>query len=235
MKMGLSNLRGQFFSPMCHRCPPPILSNSEQISHHSALNIRIAIPPRLFENDGNLPGRRKMSIENSVVAIYRQHNDAELAVKELQRGGIDMRKLSIAGKGYHTEEQVVGYYNTGDRMKYWGKVGAFWGGFWGLLFGSALFMIPGLGPILVAGPLVAWIVAGLEGAVEVGALGALGAGLFSIGIPKDSVVKYETALKTDQFLVIVHGTAAEVATAKKIIDNTHPLYCTLHAAELVAA
>ena len=64
-----------------------------------------------------------MSIENSVVAIYRQHNDAELAVKELQRGGIDMRKLSIAGKGYHTEEQVVGYYNTGDRMKYWGKVG----------------------------------------------------------------------------------------------------------------
>jgi len=176
-----------------------------------------------------------MSVENSVVAIYRQHNDAELAVKELQRGGVDMRKLSIAGKGYHTEEQVVGYYNTGDRMKYWGKVGAFWGGFWGLLFGSALFMIPGLGPILVAGPLVAWIVAGLEGAVEVGALGALGAGLFSIGIPKDSVVKYETALKTDQFLVIVHGTAAEVATAKKIIDNTHPLYCTLHAAGLVAA
>jgi hypothetical protein len=213
----------------------PTLSNNEQISHRSALKIRIAIHQDSFENNGKLPGRINMSIENSVVAIYRQHNDAELAVKELQRGGVDMRKLSIAGKGYHTEEQVVGYYNTGDRMKYWGKVGAFWGGFWGLLFGSALFMIPGLGPILVAGPLVAWIVAGLEGAVEVGALGALGAGLFSIGIPKDSVVKYETALKTDQFLVIVHGTAAEVATAKKIIDNTHPLYCTLHAAELVAA
>ena len=73
-----------------------------------------------------------------------------------------MKKLSIVGKGYHTDEQVVGYYNTGDRMKYWGKVGAFWGGFWGLLFGSALFMIPGLGPILVAGPLVAWIVAGFS-------------------------------------------------------------------------
>ena len=114
-----------------------------------------------------------MSVENSVVAIYRTHTDADRAVKELQRGGVDMHKLSIVGKGYHTDEQVVGYYNTGDRMKYWGKVGAFWGGFWGLLFGSALFMIPGLGPILVAGPLVAWIVAGLEGAVEVGALGAL--------------------------------------------------------------
>jgi hypothetical protein len=100
--------------------------------------------------------------------------------------------LSIVGKGYHTDEQAVGYYTAGDRMKYWGKVGAFWGGFWGLLFGSALFMIPGLGPILAAGPVVAWIVAGLEGAVEVGALGALGAGLYSIGIPKDSIVKYET-------------------------------------------
>jgi hypothetical protein len=176
-----------------------------------------------------------MSTENSVVAVYRTHAEADRAVKELQRGGVDMHKLSIVGKGYHTDEQVVGYYNAGDRMKYWGKVGAFWGGFWGLLFGSALFIIPGLGPILVAGPLVAWIVAGLEGAVELGALGALGAGLFSIGIPKDSIVKYETALKTDQFVLIAHGTAAEVAKAKEIIDSTNPVNSTLHTAEAVAA
>lgn len=176
-----------------------------------------------------------MSTENSVVAVYRTHTDADQAVKELQRGGIDMHKLSIVGKGYHTDEQVVGYYNTGDRMKYWGKVGAFWGGFWALLFGSAVFIIPGLGPILAAGPVVAWIVAGLEGAVEVGALGALGAGLYSIGIPKDSIVKYEAALQTDQFLLIAHGTAAEVAQAKDIIDTTHPAYATLHAPEAKAA
>jgi hypothetical protein len=120
-------------------------------------------------------------------------------------------------------------------MKYWGKVGAFWGGFWGLLFGSAFFMIPGLGPILAAGPVVVWIVAGLEGAVEVGALGALGAGLFSIGIPKDSIVKYEAALKTDQFLLIAHGTAAEVAKAKDIIGTTHPAQFSVHAGEARAA
>ncbi len=156
-----------------------------------------------------------MSIQNSVVAIYYTHTEADQAVKELQRGGVDMHKLSIVGKGYHTDEHAVGYYNTGDRMKYWGKVGAFWGGFWGLLFGSAFFMIPGLGPILAAGPVVAWIVAGLEGAVEIGALGALGAGLYSIGIPKDSIVKYEAALKTDQFVLIAHGTAAEVAKSKR--------------------
>ncbi len=176
-----------------------------------------------------------MSAENSVVAVYHTHMDADRAVKELQRGGVDMHKLSIVGRGYHTDEQVVGYYNTGDRMKYWGKVGAFWGGFWGLLFGSALFMIPGLGPILVAGPIVGWIVAALESAVVVGGMGALGAGLYSIGIPKDSIVKYETALKTDQFLLIAHGTAAEVARAKEIIDTTNPAQSTVHAAEAVAA
>jgi hypothetical protein len=176
-----------------------------------------------------------MTKENSVVAIYDTHTGAEEAVKELQRGGVDMHKLSIVGKGYHTDEQVVGYYNTGDRMKYWGKMGAFWGGFWGLLFGSALFVIPGIGPILAAGPVVAWIVAALEGAVVVGGVSALGAGLFSIGIPKDSIVKYETALQLDQFLLIAHGTAAEVARAKDIIETTHPVQYTIHAVEALAA
>ncbi len=176
-----------------------------------------------------------MLIENSVVAVYGTHTEADKAVKELQRSGVEMRSLSIVGKGYHTNEEVVGYYNTGDRMMYWGKMGAFWGGFWGLLFGSALFVIPGLGPILVAGPLVVWIVAALESAAVVGGLSALGAGLYSIGIPKDSIVKYETALKTDQFLLVAHGTPAEVAKAKDIIETTNPAYCTLHTAEAVTA
>jgi hypothetical protein len=63
----------------------------------------------------------------------------------------------------------------------------------------------------------------------------VGAGLFSIGIPKDSIVKYETALKTDQFLLIAHGTAAEVAKARDIIETTHPAEFTMHAPEAVAA
>jgi len=176
-----------------------------------------------------------MSELNAVVAVYGTHIEAEEAVKELQRAGIDMRTLSIVGKDPHTDEHVVGYYNTGDRMKYWGKTGAFWGGFWGLLFGSAFFAIPGLGPILVAGPLVAWIVGALEGAVAVGGLSAIGAGLYGMGIPKDSIVKYETALKTDKYLLMVHGTAAEVEKAKSVIENTRPVDVTLHTPELVGA
>jgi len=140
--------------------------------------------------------------------------------------------MSIVGKDYHTDEHVVGYYNTGDRMKYWGKMGAFWGGLWGMLFGAAFFAIPGIGPILVAGPLVAWIIGALEGAVVVGGLSALGAGLFSIGIPKDSVVKYETALKSDKFLLLAHGTVDEVAKARDILQTTNPIQVAVHGAQL---
>ena len=51
-----------------------------------------------------------------------------------------------------------------------------------------------------------------------GGLGAIGGGLASIGIPADSIVEYETALKTDKFLLIVHGTPENVEKAKHIID-----------------
>jgi uncharacterized membrane protein len=169
-----------------------------------------------------------------VVGIYNSHTEAEKSIKELQRSGFDMKKLSIVGKDYHTEEHVIGYYNTGDRMKVWGKLGAFWGGFWGLLFGSAMFFIPGIGPLIVFGPLVGWIVGALEGAVVVGGLSALGAGLYSIGIPKDSIMQYETALKSDKFLVIAHGTADEVAKAKSILETTGAGQIAAHQASLAA-
>jgi len=66
-----------------------------------------------------------MTKNDSIVAIYPSHLAAEAAIKELQQSGFDMKKLSIVGRDYHTDEHVVGYYNVGDRMKYWGKTGAF--------------------------------------------------------------------------------------------------------------
>ena len=161
-----------------------------------------------------------MNKSDSIVATYPTHTAAEAAVKELQQSGFDMKKLSIIGQDYHTDEHVVGYYNTGDRMKAWGKTGAFWGGLWGLLFGAAFFSIPGLGPILVAGPLVSWIVGALEGAVLVGGVSAVGAGLYSLGMPKDSILHYETAIKSGKFVLIAHGSNEEVTNAKEILKRT---------------
>ncbi len=61
----------------------------------------------------------------------KDHTSAEAAIHELKCATFDIANLSIVGKDDHTEEHVVGYYNTGDRMKYWGKQGALWGRIWG--------------------------------------------------------------------------------------------------------
>jgi len=176
-----------------------------------------------------------MAEHNAVVGIYTTHTEAEAAVKALQQSGFDLQKLSIVGKGAHTEEHVVGYYNAGDRMQFWGTLGAFWGWLGGLLVGGALFVIPGLGPVIVLGPLVGGLVGALGGAVVGGGLSALGAGLYSIGIPKDSIVEYETALKSAQFLVMAHGTAEEVAIAKHILEMTGAAHIAAHEGVCVTA
>ena len=158
--------------------------------------------------------------QNSVVAIFNQNSTAENAIKELKDGGFDIKKLAIVGRDYQTESEVVGFYNTGDRMKYWGKWGAFWGGLWGLLFGAAFLIIPGIGPVVAAGSIVDWIIAALEGAIVVGGLSALGAGLYSLGIPRNSVVKYETAIKAGKFVLVAHGTAEDVAKARNLLNTS---------------
>jgi uncharacterized membrane protein len=169
-----------------------------------------------------------MSKTNSVVAVFESHDQAESAIRELQNDGFDMKKLSIVGKDTHTEEHVVGYYTTGDRMMYWGKVGAFWGGFWGLLLGSAFFWVPGVGQLLVAGPLVVWIVGALEESAVLGGLSALGAGLFSMGVPKHSVVQYETEVKNGKLLLVAHGSAEDVERAKALLNHTKAKSATIH-------
>jgi hypothetical protein len=169
-----------------------------------------------------------MQKTDSVVAVYATHSQAEEALHAFQNSGFDMKKLSLVGKDYKTEEHVLGFYNTGDRMKFWGKRGAFWGTFWGMLFGSAVFLIPGVGHLLILGPLVSWVVGALGEGALIGGLTALGAGLYSIGIPKDSVLRYETALKADHFVVVVHGTRDDVSAAARILERSHPLSIDEH-------
>lgn len=158
--------------------------------------------------------------QNSVVAVFNNHSGAEKAIKELRDGGFDIQKLAVIGRDYQSEENVVGFYNTGDRMKYWGKWGAFWGGLWGLLLGAAFLIVPGVGPVVAAGSIVASIVSVLEGAVVVGGLSALGAGLYSLGIPKDSVVTYELSIQAGKFVLIAHGSAPDVEKARGILKTS---------------
>ena len=106
--------------------------------------------------------------QSTTVAIYATHEQADTAVKALQKSGFDLRKLSIVGKDFRTEEHALGYYNTGDRVRFWGRTGAFWGGLAGILFSSAFLIIPVVGHVIVLGPLVTSLIGGLEGAAAGG-------------------------------------------------------------------
>jgi hypothetical protein len=166
---------------------------------------------------------------DSTVAVFTSHEAAETAVKKLAASGFAIRNLSIVGKGYHSDEKVVGFYNTADRVMFWGKRGAFWGGLWGLFFGGLFMTVPVIGHLVVLGYLAAIGFAAIENAVVVGGLSALGAMLYGLGIPKDSVLQYETALQADNFLVMAHGTEAEAARAEAILGTENPLRLDVHA------
>ena len=161
-----------------------------------------------------------MAENNAVVRVYDPHAEVEATIKELQSSGFDMNRLSIVGKDYHTAEGVITYDNADDRMKVWCQFGDFCGGLSGLLLGSAFYFIPGIGPVIVFGPLVSWIVRALQGAVMVRGLSALGAGLHSIGIPKYNIMEYEKALISDEFIIIAHGKPDDIAKKAKSILET---------------
>ena len=143
-----------------------------------------------------------------------------MILKALSKSGYGVKKLSIIGKGYHTEETPIGFYTMGDRIKTWGGIGAFWGGIWGLLIAPAVFFLPGLGLVAMAGPVVAALVGALEGAVLVGGVSAIGAALTQIGVPKGNVMKYEMALKVDKYVLVVHGSIEEQDKARTVLEQT---------------
>jgi len=160
-----------------------------------------------------------MNPDPSPCHVFETHVQAEEAIQALARAGIDVKTLSLVGKGYHSEEHPVGFYTAGDRIRSWGSTGAFWGGLWGLLLAPAVFFLPGIGMVAMAGPVVAALVGALEGAVVVGGLSALGAAMTQIGVPAEQALKYEVALKADKYVLMVHGDAQALAKADAVLGG----------------
>jgi uncharacterized membrane protein len=81
---------------------------------------------------------------------------------------------------------------------------------------------------MVMGPLTAFIVAALEGAAVGGTAGVVGAALVSLGIPENSIVKYESDLKAGKFLVLVQGSQETILRARAILATTPATEITTH-------
>ncbi len=158
-----------------------------------------------------------MALASVLAAVFDSHDQVDAALKSLARAGFDLKRLSVVGTDFEIDEHVLGFYDPGDRVKFWGKMGAFWGGLLGILFSAAFLAIPAFGHLIVLGPLASILVSGVSSAAVAGGLTALGAALYSIGIPEDLVESYETAIKADKFLLLVHGTPDEAARAGKLL------------------
>lgn len=94
---------------------------------------------------------------------------------------------------------------------------------------SAFFVVPGIGPIMVGGPLVGWLIDALEGGMTAGGgMSAVGVALYNLGIPKDSSLRYENSLKANKVLVIAHGTTGEVVQARDILLGASSIETNIH-------
>jgi hypothetical protein len=160
-----------------------------------------------------------MRESNAIVAVFTTPFEVQEEVRRLDASGLELQNVSVLGPGDMPAGEPAAYYQMPGRIACWGARGLFWSGMWGLLVGWALVSLPELGPIVVAGPLAMWIIAALDNAPLFAGLSAVGAALYSIGIPRTRIMRYEAALKRQMYLVVVHGAAADVARAGEVLRD----------------
>ncbi len=158
--------------------------------------------------------------ENATVVVYGDLHRAAAGIRRLAQSGFDLAQVSMMAEAVRGGNRTSSCYYNGREMRYWGNLGAFWGPLWGLLSGWALFAMPAKGPVLVAGPLAGWMFEILGDATVFGGLTAVGAGLYNLGIPKESVRQCETAMQSGSYLLVVHGCSEEVCRARRILGTT---------------
>ena len=167
-----------------------------------------------------------------VVAIFETHDSAETGVRSLSAAGFAMKDLGIVGKGFHSEAKVVGFYNVSQRVDCWARRGAFWGGLGGILLAGLTTSIPAAGGVLTPDYMTSAVAAIALSAFVAGGLGALGAALYSVGIPEDSVIAYKTELKADRFLLTVRGDARDLARAEDVLYGSNLICLDLQASDV---
>lgn len=158
-----------------------------------------------------------IATEQAAVAVYRNHADAEEAVRHLQQGGVPINRISIIGRDWQVREDVQGFYRPSDAALEGAGEGAWVGGLFGLLVGFGYFLFPVVGPLVVLGPLAGLIAGAIGGA----GIGALISALVTLGVPQEQALKYRSRLEAGEFLVVVHGAPAEVAHAQQILQTTN--------------
>jgi uncharacterized membrane protein len=147
--------------------------------------------------------------KEQLIAVYDNHDDAAEAIEALLKAGVSKEDISVLGKGEGGEPKDDFELNKeNEDIAYWGKQGAFWGALWGFLMGAFFFFVPGFGPLVATGPVIASLAGALGGAAVVGGAAALIAWFKDLGVEEVEAHRYADLLKEGKTLVVVHGEAA---------------------------
>ena len=148
------------------------------------------------------------------IGVYSNEEKAIRVIEKLIEEDFPADRLSLLRKAGGTGDDMLGlaYTNTAERVKAWGKHGVVWGVLWGMLAGATgLFVLPGIGPLLVAGPLVEALGGAIAGATVTGsamagaaALTQLASALHRIGVPSSAIEQIHGAIESGQYVIILH-------------------------------
>jgi len=151
-----------------------------------------------------------------VIGVYPNEEMATRATGRLIDEDFPADEISLLQKSGGSGDDTLGltYSSSGERVKIWSEQGALWGGLWGLLASATgLFVLPGIGPLLVAGPIVEAIGGAIAGAALTGgamagaaALTELGKALHNIGLSEEERQRIHQAIEDGHFVVILHCT-----------------------------
>ena len=157
-------------------------------------------------------------MSKSVFGIATTHAQAERIVEQLQAQGFAESEISVLmpDTGGTRDVGHVKATKAPEGATTGAATGGATGGVIGLLAGIGALAIPGVGPLIAAGP----IMAALSGAAVGAATGGVVGGLIGLGIPEIEAKRYEEKLKKGNYLVAVHTDESEdVDRAKKIFKN----------------
>jgi hypothetical protein len=161
-----------------------------------------------------------MAVNNATLSVFKSQVDAEAAVRLLARNGYDLGKVSMVGRDTDNDTCVSGCVNENGRGSSSTKDGVSWSGIRGMLVGSGFCLVPGIGSVVVAGPLLSLIVRSMGDGIPPDKLGALATGLHQLGIPKDSILRCQGALKAGKVVLIAEGSAMAMILARELFRRT---------------
>src|SRR6202790_599740 len=157
--------------------------------------------------------------KTAVFGIYPTQSSADRAIDTLTKAGFPISDISVlvsetlGNKDMGTQKATKAPEGTAAGA----GSGAVLGGALGLLAGIGALAIPGVGPLIAAGP----IMATLAGIGVGGAVGGFTGGLIGLGIPEYEAKRYEGHLQKGGILLSVHcDTSDEIDRAKEILERT---------------